>query len=202
MELSMNYGYIRVSTEKQSIDNQKYEIMKFIDERKLLIDRWVQETVSSRKKLQDRELGNLIDNLNSGDRLICTELSRLGRSLLEVMSILNILMEKQVKVYATKEGYELADNINSQVLAFAFSLAAQIERSMISSRTKEALDRKRADGKKLGRPKGSRSKSILDDKVDNIKELVDKEVPVSSIAKILGVKRTTLDNFIRTRKLM
>src|SRR2546423_14635696 len=150
----MMYGYIRVSTDKQTTENQRFEILKYADERQLHVDRWIEETISSTRRLSDRKLGGLIERMHEDDILIVTELSRLGRSLLEVMSILHTLMEKDVKVFTTKERYELGNNISSKVLAFAFSLSAEIERSMISSRTKEALARKKSEGKRLGRPKG------------------------------------------------
>ena len=125
----MIYGYIRVSTDKQTIENQRFEILKFTDEKKLAIDKWIQETVSGTKKIAERKLGTLINSMEAGDVLVVTELSRLGRSLMEVMSILHLLMERHVKVYTVKERYELGNNINSKVLAFAFSLSAEIERS-------------------------------------------------------------------------
>ncbi len=154
----MIYGYIRVSTDKQTTENQRYEILKLADEKKLSVDKWMQETVSGTKKISERKLGALINSMQKDDVLLLTELSRLGRSLMEVMSILHILMGKSVKVYTVKERYELGNNINSKVLAFAFSLSAEIERSMISSRTKEALARIKSEGRKLGRPKGHLSK--------------------------------------------
>lgn len=128
----MIYAYIRISTDKQTTENQHFEILKFADEKKLAIDRWVEETVSSTKRVSDRKLENLIEGIDRSDTLIVTEMSRLGRSLLEVMSILHKLMEKQVRVFTCKERYELGNNINSKVLAFAFSLSAEIERTMIS----------------------------------------------------------------------
>ncbi len=135
----MIYGYIRVSTDKQTTENQRFEILKYADEKKLPVDAWMEETISATKKLSHRKLGALLAAMQPEDVLLVTELSRLGRSLLEVMSILHTLMEKEVKVFTTKERYELGNNISSKVLAFAFSLSAEIERSMISSRTKEAL---------------------------------------------------------------
>src|ERR687886_1142289 len=155
----MMYGYIRVSTDKQTTENQRYEILKFAHEKNFHVDRWIEETISATKKLSDRKLGALLTTMREDDILIVTELSRLGRSLLEVMSILHTLMEKDVKVFTTKERYELGNNISSKVLAFAFSLSAEIERSMISSRTREALARKRSEGMRLGRPKGRLSQT-------------------------------------------
>lgn len=198
----MNYAYIRVSTDKQTTENQRFEILKFADEKKLTIDKWVEETVSGTKKVEERKLGELIHRLADQDTLIVTELSRLGRSLMEVMSILNTLMEKKVCVYATKERYELGNNINSKVLAFAFSLSAEIERSMISSRTREALSRKKSEGAKLGRPKGSLSKrSKLTDREEDIKELLNSRVSDSAIARIMKVNRVTLTKFVNSRGL-
>src|SRR6266849_5652495 len=193
----MIYGYIRVSTDKQTMENQRFEILKFADEKKLSIDRWIEETVSSTKKLSDRKLGSLIERMHEEDILIVSELSRLGRSLFEVMSILHTLMEKDVKVFTTKERYELGNNISSKVLAFAFSLSAEIERSMISSRTREALRRKKAEGAKLGRPKGSFSKQTrLTGKEEDIRELLKSRVLDSAIARIFKVNRITLTKFV------
>jgi DNA invertase Pin-like site-specific DNA recombinase len=198
----MIYAYIRVSSDKQTTENQRFEILKFADEKKLSINHWVEETVSSTKKLKDRKLFSLIEKLSSKDSLIITELSRLGRSLMEIMSLLHQLMEKGVKVFTTKERYELGNNISSKVLAFAFSLSAEIERNMISQRTKEALDRKRSEGKLLGRPKGTLSKKTkLTGKENTIKELLSKRISVSSIARILGVNRLTLSSYIKSRNL-
>jgi DNA invertase Pin-like site-specific DNA recombinase len=198
----MIYGYIRVSTDRQTTDNQRFEILKFADEKKLRVDRWIEETISATKHLSHRKLGRLLETMQADDILIVTELSRLGRSLLEVMSILHTLMEKDVKVFTTKERYELGNNISSKVLAFAFSLSAEIERSMISSRTKEALARKKSEGKRLGRPKGRLSSvTKLSGKDDLIREYLDKKIPQSVIARLLNVHRLTVRNYIRTRKL-
>jgi DNA invertase Pin-like site-specific DNA recombinase len=198
----MIYGYIRVSTDKQTTENQRYEILKFASEKKLSIDRWIEETISATKHLSHRKLGQLLEDMQEGDILIVSELSRLGRSLMEVMSILHTLMEKEVKVFTTKERYELGNNINSKVLAFAFSLSAEIERSMISSRTKEALARKRSEGRRLGRPKGRLSQvTKLTGKDAIIQDYIKRDIPQTVMAKLLGVNRITLRHYIFTRKL-
>lgn len=199
---TMIYAYIRVSTDKQTVENQKFEILKYADKKKLQIDEWVEETVSSRKKLSDRLLGITLEKLKTEDILIVSELSRLGRNLMEVMSILHTCMDKNIKVHTIKENYELGDNINSKVLAFAFSLSAEIERQLISQRTKEALARKKSEGVKLGRPKGSLSKKTkLSGKEEVIKELLSKEIGYAGIGRILGVNRLTVKNFVESRKL-
>ncbi len=198
----MIYGYIRVSTDKQTTENQRFEILKFADEKKLAVDSWIEETISSTKKLDERKLGALVQQMGKDDVLLVTELSRLGRSIMEVMGILNVLMEKQVKVFTAKERYELGNNINSKVLAFAFSLSAEIERSMISSRTKEALARRKSEGKQLGRPKGRLSTTVkLTGKDEVIKELLSKKISEAAIARILEVNRITLRNYVNSRGL-
>lgn len=198
----MIYAYIRVSSDKQSVENQRFEILKYADSKKLVIDEWVEETVSSRKKLEDRLISSLLAQLQEGDLLLVSELSRLGRNLMEVMGILNTCMSQEVKVHTIKEQYELGNNINSKVLAFAFSLSAEIERQLISQRTKEALARKKSEGKKLGRPKGSLSKEVkLTGKEEQIKELLEKKIGYSGIGRLLGVNRLTVKNFVESRGL-
>ena len=198
----MVYAYIRVSTDKQTTENQRFELLKFADQRAMRIDEWIQETISGTKRYTDRTLGQLVHRLQADDTLLVTELSRLGRSLMEVMSILHVLMDRQVRVLSVKEGYELGDTINAKVLAFAFSLSAEIERAMISARTKEALARRKSEGKKLGRPKGSLSKKTrLTGREEEIKMLLEKRVSVAAVARIMGVHRSTMTNFIKSRRL-
>ena len=134
----MIYGYIRVSTDKQTTENQFFEIEKFANKNNVIIDFWIKETISATKKLEKRKLGYLLKKLKKGDILISTELSRLGRNLLQVMAILSYCMNIGCQVWTIKDNYRLGADIQSKVLAFAFSLSAEIERSLISSRTKEA----------------------------------------------------------------
>ena len=191
-----------MSTDRQTVENQRYEILKYADSKKLSIDQWVEETASGVKSVKDRKVGELLTRMGKDDIFLVSELSRLGRNLMEVMSILHDCMEKDVKVFAIKEGYELGNNINSKVLAFAFSLSAEIERNLISQRTKEALARKKSEGMRLGRPKGSQNKEVkLTGKEEDIKKLLDKQVAVSAIARILDVNRLTVRSFINTRKI-
>ena len=194
----MIYGYIRVSSDKQTTENQHFEITNYSKAKELPIDEWIEETISATKKLSDRKFGILLEKMQKGDILIVTELSRLGRNLMQIMSILHTCMEKDIRVFTIKEHYELGNNINSKVLAFAFGLSAEIERNLISQRTKEALARKRAEGIILGRPKGSKSKvKKLTGKEAEIKKLLDKKVSKSAIARILDVHRLTVVEFVK-----
>jgi len=196
----MNYGYIRISTDKQTTENQRFEIQNFTERRQILINEWVDETISSTKKLEIRKFGALLQRMQKGDVLVVSELSRLGRNLMQIMKILHDCMEKDVMVYTVKENYELGNNINSKVLAFAFGLSAEIERNLISQRTKEALARRKAEGQVLGRPKGSKSQMRkLTGKEDDIKSLMEKKISYSAIGRILGVHRLTVSSFVKDK---
>lgn len=153
----MVYGYIRVSTDKQTVQNQKFEISLYAKKNKIKIDSWISETISGTVISSKRNLGHLLEEVHTGDLIICSEISRLGRSMFMIMSILNRLMEKEVQVFTVKEGYRLGTDLTSKVLAFAFSISAEIERTLISDRTREALKRKKSEGVVLGRPKGKRN---------------------------------------------
>lgn len=196
----MNYGYIRVSTDKQTNENQRFEIKKFTTLKGILIDEWIEETISATKRLDDRKFGQLLMRMQKGDQLIVTELSRLGRNLMQIMSILHLCMEKEIQVYTIKEHYELGNNINSKVLAFAFGLSAEIERNLISQRTKEALARKKAEGVILGRPKGKKASVLkLTGQEEEIRRLLKKKISVSGIGRLLGVHRLTVSSFIKEK---
>ncbi len=194
----MNYGYIRVSTDKQTTENQRYEIENYCKTQTITINEWIEETISATKKLDERKFGALLNKMEKGDHLFVTELSRLGRNLMQIMSILHGCMERDIKVYTIKERYVLGNNISSKVLAFAFGLSAEIERNLISQRTKEALARRKAEGVILGRPKGRRSSALkLTGKEDEISTLLKKKVSYSAIARIIGVHRLTVTKFAR-----
>ena len=194
----MIYGYIRVSTNKQSYDAMEREISEYAKTNNIIIDEWIEETISSRKKLQNRKLGELLEKLKEGDILIATEISRLGRSLLEVMAILQTCLNKNCQVITIKENYHLGNDIQSQVLAFAFGLSAQIERDLISQRTKSSLETLKAQGKKLGRKFGQESKKLkLSKNTKRIRDLLNKGVSKNQIARIMGVQKMTLRRFLR-----
>lgn len=195
----MIYGYLRVSTDKQTLENQKFEINNFCQKEQIHTDIWITETIAGTKDFEKRKLGKVLKRLKKGDILICSEISRLGRNLLQIMTILNICMQKGAQVWTIKDNYRLGADIQSKVLAFAFSLSAEIERNLISQRTKEALNRIRANGRKLGRKFGSQNKKhILDGKEDKVFELKNKGFSQVQIAKILSVSPKTIYNFIKS----
>ena len=199
----MVYGYIRVSSDKQTVENQRYEITKFAKENSIIINGWIEETISGMKNYDKRKLGELLGNVKNGDLIICAELSRLGRTMFMIMDILNICMNKNCKVWTIKDNYRLGDDIQSKVLAFAFGLTAEIERNLISQRTKEALARKREEGIILGRPLGRKSSKVkLSGKENFIYDLLLHNVPKTQIAKILNVDRMTVDAFIKREGLV
>lgn len=196
----MNYGYIRVSSDKQTVENQRFEIENFCKKERVKIDGWIEETISGTKNYNKRELGNLLQRVQKDDLIICAELSRLGRNLFMIMEILNICMSKECKVWTIKDNYRLGEDIQSKVLAFAFGLSAEIERNLISQRTKEALARKKAEGIVLGRPKGRKSSKVkLSGKEEVIHVLLEQGVSKSEIARIFKVDRMTVDSFIKNR---
>ena len=196
----MIYGYIRVSTDRQTVENQRFEINQFCEKQQLFVHKWIEETISGTKEVQERQLGKLLKRMKKGDVLICSELSRLGRNLLMIMGVLNECMNRDIQVWTIKDNYRLGSDINSKVLAFAFGLSAEIERNLISQRTKEALAHKKAEGVILGRPKGSKSaKTKLTGQEKQIKELLGKKVSYSAIGRILGVHRLTVSSFVKER---
>lgn len=198
----MIYGYIRVSTDRQTTKNQKHEIEKFCKKEKIHIDQWIMETISGTKDLNKRELGKLLKSLEKNDILIASELSRLGRNLLQVMSILHYCMNKDIQVWTIKDRYRLGADIQSKVLAFAFGLSAEIERNLISQRTKEALDRIKSEGKHVGRPMGKRNQSLMLDKYsEKIEEWRRDEIPLTFMANLLKCNRKTVYSYVRLRKM-
>ena len=196
----MTYGYIRVSSDKQTVENQRFEIERFCAAQNIQIHGWIEETISGTKSYTKRELGKLLNRVEKDDLIICAELSRLGRNLFMIMEILNICMTKECRVWTIKDNYRLGEDIQSKVLAFAFGLSAEIERNLISQRTKEALARKKAEGIVLGRPKGRKTapeKHKLHTRKNLIRELSFLGQSRNEIARICKVHRNTLARFIR-----
>lgn len=196
----MIVGYVRVSTGKQHPENQKDEILRYAAANNLRIDKWVLEVVSGKKTYSGRLLGRTISKMKKGDTLIVSEVSRLSRNLTDIMAIMGNCLKKGINIYITKEKYCFDDSINSKILCFAFGLVAEIERNLISLRTKEALALRKAEGIALGRPKGCAPKiQILLDNEDLIHEMLASGASIRSICRRLGVSK---DTWYRYRSLI
>ena len=197
----MVYAYIRVSTSKQDVENQRFEIDRFAKEKGLKVNTWASKVISGAVSTKNRKLGSLLKKMKSGDILILTEVSRLGRSLLEVLTVLNQCVQKKYNLYTVKERYELDSSISSQMLAFAFGLMAEVERNLISMRTKEALARRKAAGQRLGRKKGGKNvRYKLDDKEKSIRSMLSQGCSKASICRKLKCNAKTLDNQLKRMK--
>jgi len=196
----MNYGYIRVSSDKQTVENQRYEILKFCEREQITIDAWIEETVSGTRQYSKRRLGKLLKRMKRGDMIVCSELSRLGRTLYMIMEILSLCMKRGCRVWTIKDGYRLGDDIQSKVLAFAFGLSAEIERNLISQRTREALARVKAEGRHVGRPQGaytSQAMHVLYCHDKYIRRALDNGRSLYSISNRLHCNRNTLQRYIK-----
>lgn len=194
----MIYGYIRVSTDKQDCENQKLGIEFKASALGLSIDKYIEDAgISGTKEPEQRALGGMLRKLNPGDVIICSELSRLGRKMFMIMRILEHCMKIGARLYTVKDGYELGDTIQSKVLAFAFGLSAEIERDLISQRTKEAMARRRACGLYTGRKLGAKNlHHKLDGKENIIRHMLSDGLSQRQIAKRLKVGPTTINVFI------
>jgi DNA invertase Pin-like site-specific DNA recombinase len=196
-------AYLRVSTDTQDINKQRLEIHEYARKHDFKIKEFVEVEMSSRKDPQARRIEELTGKLKAGDILVVSELSRLGRSLVEVINLVNGLLKKKVRVIAIKQNLDLKSNhdMQTKILVTLFSLLAELERDIISERTKTALRALKAGGKTLGRKPGTLGKSKLDGKEDQIRELLKHRVAKSAIARILGTSRQNLINFMRSRRI-
>ena len=197
-------AYLRVSTGSQDLATQKLVILDFTQKRRFTVDEFIESQASSRKSPIERRIEEMLGTLQSGDRLLVSELSRLGRSLGQVLQIVATLIERKIRFIAIKEAIEVEgkQDLRTKVMIALFGLFAEVERDLISERTKEGLAAAKAKGKLLGRPKGALGKSKLDGKEEDIRMLLGKEVSKASIAKILDVSRSALYHFIETRKIV
>lgn len=199
--MNRTVAYIRVSTDKQDIENQRFEVQRFLG----FEPEWVEDVVSGSKDMHERKLGALLESLKPGDTLVVSEVSRISRRMLDIMEALKFCISNGITIKTVKDGFEFKDDINSQVMAFAFGLAADIERRLISQRTKEALKRKKAEGVKLGRPAGTyhRHHYKLHEHEADIYELLHSGLNPSEagLARKFGVNRETMRRFINDRNL-
>ena len=196
-------AYLRVSTGSQDVAKQKFAILDYAQQQGISIDEFIEAQISSRQTIEKRGIDDVLKHLSAGDRLIVSELSRLGRSLGQIIYIVDTLVKRNIRFVAIKEAirFEGKQTMQTKVMVALFGLFAEVERDLISERTREGLIAAKAKGKLLGRPRGSLGRSKLDGKELEIQTLLDKKVSKASIAKIMGISRTALYNFIRTRGL-
>jgi DNA invertase Pin-like site-specific DNA recombinase len=201
--MAKTIAYIRASTDKQDLNNQKLEIFEFAKKNKLEVDDFIQMTISSRKTTKERRIDEMLLTLEDADTLIVTELSRLGRSTAEVIGLVNELIQKQVRVIAIKQNLDIKQHdMTSKVMITLFSLFSELERDLISLRTKEALASKKAQGIQLGKPKGTIQQSKFDKDLEKIKELLTLGLSVRKIANFLGyTNHIGLNTYVKKREL-
>lgn len=194
----MVVAYLRVSTSKQHLNNQYSEICRYASMRSLAVDKWYRDVISGSTASSNRKLDAVMDSIGAGDHLIVTEISRLSRKLLDIMNIIHRCVQRGIILHSIKEGYIFEDNLNSKILGFAFGLVAEIERNLISARTKEALAARRASGQPLGRPRGSSPKSgLLDSHRNEILDMLEAGVSARAIASIYRVSPCTVTRYLK-----
>lgn len=196
-------AYLRASTDKQDTNNQKLEILEYARKQDLKIDDFIELTISSRKSPKQRRIEELSHRLDPSDTLIVTELSRLGRSTAEVIALINALVEKSIRVIILKQNLDIRQHdMNSKIIITLFSLFGELERDLVSSRTKEALSAKKAQGQTLGKPRGTIQKSKFDNHQERIRELLGLGLSVRKIAKVLGYSsHIALNAYINKRQI-
>jgi len=201
--MAKTLAYLRASTDKQETNNQKLEILEFARKKGMKIDDYIELTISSRKTQKQRRIDELVNRLNPNDTLIVTELSRLGRSTAEVIGLINAMVEQNVRVIILKQNMDIQQqDMNSKIIITLFSLFGELERDLVSSRTKEALAAKKAQGITLGKPKGTIQKSKFDEHSDKIRELLEMGLSVRKIAKFLGYNsHIGLNTYINKRQI-
>jgi DNA invertase Pin-like site-specific DNA recombinase len=197
------FGYVRVSTEEQNVKNQRHEILEYANRNHLHVSDWREFEISSTKSKTERGINELMSKLMPGDILIVSELSRLGRNTFEVLEIINQLIAKQVGFISIKQNLNITDKLDmtSKVTVTLFSLFSELERDLISERTRQALQARKAQGIKLGKPKGTIQKSVLDEHKERIIELLGYGVSKSAIARVVGTSRVNLFEYVKKRNL-
>ena len=193
------YAYLRVSTDQQDVDNQRHGVAAYCAAKGLHAPIFVEDTASGKSDWKQRSIGNIMDQANEGDVIVASEVSRLARSLLQVLEIMEVCTVKKIHLHVVKDGFILDGSIQATVMATLFGLAAQIERHFISVRTKEALQKKKAAGAHLGRPEGPAKSLRLDAHAAKIDEYLSKKINKRTIAKLLDVSPNTLYNWLKSR---
>lgn len=197
------FGYLRVSTTRQELENQRREILEWAHRQKAIVDDFVEVEASSRRSMKDRRLDELMGKMSNGDLLVVSELSRLGRSLGQIVQLIEGLIRGGIDLQTIKEGIRLngEQDIGTKAQIALFGLLAELERDLISERTKAGLSRARAQGKRIGRPPGAIGVSMLDGKEAEIENLLGLGVTRANIARIVGCSWPTVNSFIKSRGL-
>jgi DNA invertase Pin-like site-specific DNA recombinase len=199
----VTYAYLRVSTNQQDVDNQRHGIFEYANQHSLGHLEFISDSVSGQKRWSDRELGQLLTQTAiAGDLIVFAEISRMARSTLQVLEILECCMQRELTVHIAKQQMVLDDNLPSRITATVLGLAAEIERELISMRTKEALAKRKASGQPLGRPKGRQSAKLkLDPRKPEIQMYLDKGISKRSIAKLVDCAPSTLYYWLERNQL-
>lgn len=197
-----NIAYLRVSKDSQDMDNQRLSILDYAHRHGITINEFIEFSISSRRSPKERGIEDMLNKLNSGDMLLVSELSRLGRSVGQIIILVDQLIKEGVSLITIKENINLIgkQDMQSKVMVTLFGLFAELERDLISERTKAGLAAARAKGKQLGRPKGT-YRSRLDGREADIQFYLDKKVSKASIAKIMDISVSALHSFLKTRGL-
>lgn len=195
------YAYLRVSTDQQDVENQKHGIYEFANQHGLIGLQFTEDVITGKKKWIDRKLGSLLNSMSPGDTILFSEVSRIARSTLQVLEVLEFCMSKGIHVYVAKQSLCLNDSMQSKIIATMLGLAAEIEREFISIRTKEALQARKRKGIKLGRPKGEAVRLKLDDKRDKIEQYIDMGLGLRETAKLINEAPSTLRDYLKRREI-
>jgi DNA invertase Pin-like site-specific DNA recombinase len=196
-------AYLRVSTNEQDVSNQKHGVLEYANEKKLHIDHFVEDSVSGRKPWKDRKIGELIETLKQGDVVLVSEISRMARSLLQILEMIQAIAEAGATIHIIKNGLIIGEGGKPQdkIMVAIMGMVAEMERDLIALRTKEALAARKKDGMILGRPKGKASNLKLDEKRQQIQDLLDKGVNKRSIAKIVNCSPATLYSYMKRKRM-
>lgn len=196
-----NFAYLRVSTDQQDLQNQKFGILDYCNKNQIGDIKFIEDKTSGKISWQERTIGKIIESAKAGDVILASEVSRLGRSALQVLEILELAVKKEIAVHITKNSMIIDGSMQSTITATILGLAAQIEREFISTRTKEALAKRKADGVKLGRPKGKAQTLKLDAFEDEIRDYLKKGINKLAISKLIECSPSTLYLWLKRKKL-
>lgn len=196
-----NYAYLRVSTDSQDVLNQKHGILEYANKTGLADLVFVEDSVSSAKKWRQRKLGALLEGMTEGDTIVFSEVTRMARSALQVLEILELCMEKQLRVYIAKQNMQLDGSLQSKIIATMLGLAGEIEREFIRMRTKEALAARKAAGYQLGRPKGEAKTLKLDARREQIEKYLGMGLGIRETARLIDAAPSTLSDYVKRRGL-